>query len=143
MYHYTESGLQNVWLHNGYRRTRTAYGEGISIHDVPGLHRVIGRMLARRARLTGAGLRFLRKELGLSQKSLAVMVGTSEQNVSLWERRGRMPISADRLVRLVYLETIDGNVQVRTIMDQLQALDADDADRIELTEGRGGWKEAA
>jgi putative transcriptional regulator len=143
MYHYTESGLQNVWLRNGYRRVRTAYGEALSIHDVPGLHRVIGRALARRTHLTGGGLRFLRKELGLSQKGLAQMVGTSEQNVSLWERRGRIPVAADRLVRLVYLDAIDGNVQVRAIMGQLLALDAADAERIELAEGVKGWREAA
>ncbi len=143
MYHYTESGLQNVWLRNGYRKVPSPYGEGVAIHDVAGLHRMIGRTLARRARLTGAELRFLRKELGLSQKALAQMVGTTEQNVSLWERRGRMPVSADRIVRLVYIETIDGNVQVRTMMDQLQALDAANAERIEMTEGRNGWREAA
>ncbi len=37
MYHYTESGLRNVYLKNGYTITKTEYGEAISIKDVAGL----------------------------------------------------------------------------------------------------------
>lgn len=112
MYHYTESGLQNVWLKSGFKIHRTEYGRGVSIQDVKGLHRVIGKALACRPRLSGAELRFLRKEMGLSQGGLAAFLGTSEQNISLWERRGRIPKASDRLLKLVYLEKINGNVKV-------------------------------
>jgi len=64
MYHYTESGLQNVWLENGYSKVRTKYGTGVAIHDVDGLHRMIGKTIARKPRMTGAEFRFLRKQLG-------------------------------------------------------------------------------
>jgi hypothetical protein len=40
MYHYTESGLRNVWLENGVTRRKTAYGVATSIQDVDGLHKV-------------------------------------------------------------------------------------------------------
>jgi putative transcriptional regulator len=103
MYHYTESGLQNIWLVNGFTRVKTRHGVGVAIHDVEGLHRVIGKVLATKPKLTGSALRFLRKEMGMSQGALAALVGTSEQNVSLWERRGGIPRTADRLVRLIYL----------------------------------------
>src|SRR3546814_6244956 len=67
MYHYTESGLRNVWLANGYKIRNVGGEEAVAIHDVDELHRTIGRNLARKSRLTGAELRFLRKEMGLSQ----------------------------------------------------------------------------
>ena len=91
MYHYTESGLQNVWLKNGYTMKKTPYGKGASIQDIEGLHKLIGSLIAKKPKLTGAKLRFLRKEMGLSQRALGELVGTSEQNVSLWERIGDIP----------------------------------------------------
>ena len=45
MYHYRESGLDNVYLENGYRNHKTPYGEGVSILDTEGLHKVIGQTL--------------------------------------------------------------------------------------------------
>ncbi len=33
-YRYTESGVTNVWLANGYTIRKTKYGEGVSIHDM-------------------------------------------------------------------------------------------------------------
>jgi putative transcriptional regulator len=143
MYHYTECGLQNVWLENGYTIQKTPYGKGVSIQDVQGLHRLIGRALARRPKLTGAELRFLRKELGISQSALADLVGTSEQNVSLWERRGKMPRGPDRLVKVIYLEQLDGNVQVRKIIERLNNVDDEGKEKLRFKERSGRWKEAA
>lgn len=145
MYHYTESGLQNVWLENGYQVHKTPYGSGVSIEDIDGLHRLIGRMIARRPRLTGAELRFLRKELELSQRSLAELLGTSEQNVSLWERHGHIPKWGARLVKLLYIETLDGNVHVKRMIEQLNEQD-DNKQSDELrfkTNRQGHWKAAA
>src|SRR3546814_11999410 len=89
MYHYTESGLRNVWLANGYKIRNVGGEEAVAIHDVDELHRTIGRNLARKSRLTGAELRFLRTEMGLSQNRLAGLFGTSEPKVTLGERHGR------------------------------------------------------
>jgi hypothetical protein len=36
MYHYTESGLDNVWLANGYTVIETPYGKGVSVRDADG-----------------------------------------------------------------------------------------------------------
>lgn len=148
-YHYTESGLQNVWLENGYREIDTPYGKGVAIEAVEELHQVIGRSIAQRSYLTGSQLRFLRKELGLSQRSLADILGCTDQNVSLWERRGRMPRAADRLVRLLYLEKVDGNVKIQHLLDEIANLDqeikADDApmECLQLKSEGGHWREAA
>jgi DNA-binding transcriptional regulator YiaG len=144
MYHYTESGLRNVWLVNGYTVKQTPYGETVSIQDVQGLHRYIGSVIAHRPKLTGPELRFLRKEMGMSQKALADFVGTTEQSVSLWERRGRIPKAEDRLIKLAYLEMIDkkGNVKIKDTITRLNELDNTAFEQLKLTKARE-WKEAA
>jgi len=143
MYHYKESGLRNIWLVNGYVQKRTSYGEAVSIRDVDGLHKCIGSVIAEQPNLSGPELRFLRKELGMSQRELAAFVGTSEQNISLWERRGRVPRAADRIVKLAYLEMIkDGNIKIRETIDFLNQLDAKPLRTLKLEKARA-WKKAA
>ena len=147
MYHYTESGLQNVWLTNGYVVKKTPYGKSVAIHDVDGLHRIIGRSIANQPKLTGAELRFLRKEMEMSQAALALLVGTSEQNISLWERRGRIPKASDRLIRVLYLEHKFGNnVQIKALIERINALDKHAQEKMvfeRATNGNDQWKEAA
>ena len=143
MYHYTECGLRNVWLQNGYTVQKTPYGQGVSIHNVEGLHGLIGRSLANKPKLNGAELRFLRKELGLSQAALGRLVGTSEQNVSLWERRGHIPKASDRLIRLIFLEKIGGNVKIRELIERLSDQDSDGQHKLTFAQKAGNWKEAA
>jgi len=144
MYHYTESGLSNVWLSNAYTE-RVIHGEkAVSIPDSDQLHQVIGRALARKAQLTGAELRFLRKELGLSQARLGLIVGTSEQTVSLWERRGKIPIAVQRLVKFVYLAQLDGNEVVCEVLKRLIEFDTEAPEKKLVFEDiNTGWKEAA
>lgn len=142
MYHYTESGLQNVWLMSGYQIRRTPCGKGVSIQDVAGLHKVICNAIARKPSLTGAELRFLRKEMGLSQSSLAKLLGTPEQNVSLWERRGRVPRTSDRLIKLICLEYIQADVKIRELIDRLDEQDVKAQEKLRFEHNRA-WKEAA
>lgn len=88
MYHYTESGLDNVYLNDGYTIHKTVYGEGVSIEDTDGLHRAIGKWLVEMPKpLNGAEVRFLRLEMDQTQRDLAAFFGTSEQTVRLWERK--------------------------------------------------------
>jgi putative transcriptional regulator len=144
MYHYTESGLQNIWLANGYVKRETADGVAVAIHDLDELHDAIGRTLAMRPHLTGAGLRFLRQELNLSQRRLGEMLGASEESVSLWERKGKIPKSADRIVRALYLEKLDGNVHITQMIERLVTLDDRPDDRLVFTEDdAGAWRMAA
>jgi putative transcriptional regulator len=77
-YRYTESGLTNVWLANGYAIRKTKYGEGVSVQNVVGLHRALARALSNKPRLTGTEVRFLRKEMGHSQRGLGELLGVSD-----------------------------------------------------------------
>lgn len=124
MYHYTESGLDNVWLANGYTAHETPYGKGVSVKDADGLLEAIALRLVNKAgRLTGRELRFLRSLLCLSQQSLGKMVDATEQSVSLWERTGRVPKGADALVRMLVLEKLNGNGKVTEIIDRINTVE--------------------
>lgn len=139
MYHYTEIGLRNVWLANGYTEKKTAYGKAVAIEDADGLHKAIGRAVAMKTRLTGSEFRFLRKELDLSQHRLADLLGTSEQTVALWERKGKIPKTADRMVRAVYLESVDGNVKIKELIERAADLDRQADEKLIFQDTECGW----
>ena len=124
MYHYVESGLPNVWLSNGFVVKETAYGEAVAITDVKGLHDVIGKALAEKpAALTGSEFRFLRKELGLSQESLAEIVGVTGQAVAIWEKTDKVPTVNDRYLRGLYLEAKTGEADLMAAINSINKLD--------------------
>ncbi len=139
MYHYAECGLPNVWLRNGFVVKETAYGEAVAIEDVEGLHQEIGRMLAEQSGpLTGAEFRFLRKELELSQDSLAEIIGKSSQAVALWEKNDKVPMLADRLLRGLYLEATTGNARLMEAITHINRLDHS-LHQLQLS-FEGAWK---
>ena len=139
-YRYTESGLTNVWLANGFTLRKTKYGGGVSIHDVDGLHRALAQALANKSRLTGTEVRFLRKEMGLSQRGLGQLLGVTDQAVALWERKGRLPKTADRLLRLIYVEHDKGNAPIRATIQRINDMDSQDQEQIIAEEAKGGWR---
>ena len=145
MHRYVESGLDNIYLENGYRIHRTPYGEGISIEDTEGLNRAIGRWLVSRPRsLTGAELRFLRLEMEATQKDLAGILGTSEQTLRLWEkhRKKPMPGPADRLLRALYLEFTGKDESVRKMLERLAKFsDTDRRVKVRFRETSRGWQQ--
>lgn len=146
MLKYDDCGLRNVWLSNGFQYINVeGVGKCLEIKNIPALHSAIAHNLVKyKKRLSGAEIRFLRVEMGLSQKSLGDLVGVDEQTVSLWERSVRKPaLSAERVFRLLYLEHADGTTKVAEIINQLNDTDrqVDDAKRVFETT-RTGWKAA-
>lgn len=142
-YHYTESGLQNIYLSNGYKTRKTESGIAVAIADIAGLHNAIGRNIAAKGHMTGAEFRFLRKELDLSQTRFAMWVGVSEESVSLWERRGRVPKMACRFMQSIYLEKLDGNVRITEMVEHLANLDREEVERLVFEDTEWGWRESA
>ena len=41
MHHYTDGGLRNVWLANGYEIKKTPHGDGVAFQNLDGLTRSI------------------------------------------------------------------------------------------------------
>lgn len=143
MYHYTECGLDNVWLVNGYHIEEIDGESFVSFESADELHRVIGKSLAEKASLAGSEVRFLRKELGMSQRMLADFLGSSEQTVSLWERGANVPDSEARLLKVLYVEKVDGNVKVSELLECLIELDHKEQERLVFQDTGAGWKMAA
>lgn len=148
MFEYTSCGLSGVFLRNGYDVSETPYGEAVAIHNLDQLHRAIGlNIICRNATLSPEEVRFLRKELDLSQAHLAHIFGSSESSVRNWESTsdGRAEISgpADRMLRTLYKESVDGDGHVREMLEHISELNrVDHKERIELEKTLTGWQEA-
>lgn len=129
-YHYTECGLDSVYLVNG-----VSFVDGkMTIHDIDGLHRMIGQWLVTtRKKLSGEEIRFLRHEMELSQSSLARLLGVSEQSVLRWERRRKERENgnpaAERALRLLYLEQSTGNTSIAEALEAIADIE-DELDRL-------------
>jgi putative transcriptional regulator len=141
-YHYTESGLDNVYLLDGYTVHKTPYGKGVSIQNTEGLHKAIGKGLIEQPRpLNGAELRFIRTEMELTQRSLAGMIGTEEQTLRLWEKKRDqfMPGAAERLLRAIYSEFLGNDVHIKRMLEKLADLDRVEGGKACFTR-KNGWK---
>lgn len=111
-YQYLECGLDDVYLLNGFKRFESVRGTSVAIHGVDTLHRAIGLFLCRRRKeLSGKELRFLRREMLMSQVTLAHLLDVTEQTIHRWEAgKCRAPKAAENIVRLLYTEQTTGRV---------------------------------
>jgi len=148
-YHYTECGLENIYLINGFEITKTSDGdEEIFIHDIHGLHKTIGMMLVyKRGPLIGNEIKFIRTTLDFSQTSLAKLLGCSYQTVLLWEKN-KTPISssADRLLRIMFFQYLNPEKD-RTVYDLINEIadleavaDEQPPNKITLEEVSDQWR---
>jgi DNA-binding transcriptional regulator YiaG len=140
MYHYTECGLDNVWLENGYVTKKTAYGKATSVDDAIGLHKVLALNLTKKkGKITGKELRFMRTVLAMSQEGLGKCVGASEQSVSLWERTGKVPLYADSILRMIVSEKLNGNSKVTEVIERINTVERICNQRIVARESKHKW----
>ncbi|WP_454711406.1 hypothetical protein [Cupriavidus nantongensis] len=141
MYHYTDGGLKNVWLVNGYKVQKTPYGEGVSIEDLDGLCVAICLALAKKpSPLTGTEFRYIRSAgLMHSQAGLAKLLGNNEQAIARWEKTGKFPGWADKLVRLLYLARAEGNAPIASVIERINAIERAEKQKIVLRAAKSGW----
>jgi putative zinc finger/helix-turn-helix YgiT family protein len=104
-YHYTEAGLNKVYLKDitGYECQKC--GEIMPIiPNIKGLHRQIAlNLINKKNLLSGNEMVFLRKEMRLKAKELAQLVGVHKVTVSRWENeREKISPACDRLIRMLY-----------------------------------------
>lgn len=102
---YTEAGLPNVILRGVEIRLCPKCGEReLVIPRIEQLHRELAFAFAgRKAHLTPAEIRFMRKYLGWSGKDFARAMGVTPEQVSRWENGAPMGATAERLLRLMVL----------------------------------------
>ena len=103
MYHYTDGGLRNVWLANGYDIKKKPFGEGVAFRNLDGLTASICIVLNKKAgMLTGSGFRFIRSAgMLLSQPVLGKLMGIDGQSEAHWEKTSKVPRWADKLLNLL------------------------------------------
>ena len=145
LYHYTDSGLRNVYLKNGYSIKKTPYGRGVSIHDIAGLHQLLGMELVcnKAGKLSSTEIRFLRVEMDLPQVHLASLLGVSENTIRAWENnRGKITRPAELLLRTLYKQYADLDSDIRQAVEHLASLNRREG-KLVLIEGKKGWKTAA
>lgn len=143
MYHYTDGGLKNVWLQNGFELRTTPYGKGVAIHDVDGLTKAICLALAEKASsLSGVEFRYIRNGgMLLSQAGLGTMMGVDAQSVARWEKHGRLPKWADRMIRVLYLAHADGDQTVSSVVARITTVERLIHQKIVVREVRNkGWR---
>ena len=108
-YRYTECGLENVIIKDASFLKDDRGEEVVCIPNINGLHMAITRsILLRQSGMTGAELRFIRTEMGLTQAELADLVHREPLAISRWER-GERPIdsNAEALMRLLAMEKLE------------------------------------
>lgn len=103
--HYPQCGLDNVYLMNGFTRETIDGDETITIENLDGLWKAIGlHLVTRRKVLTPKEIRFLRRQMDLTQVGLAQYLRVSDQAVARWEKgESRLPGPADVAIRHAFL----------------------------------------
>jgi len=105
-YHYTESGLNNVYLLGVIQYKCGNCGEsGVEIPRINALHRLISRdMVCKKEKLSGDEVRFLRKQIRIKGKEMAELLAMKPETYSRWEN-GKQEVAPyhDRQLRLIYI----------------------------------------
>jgi len=128
-WHYRESGLDDVLLTNITLRvcTRCSIRRPL-IPAMDRIHETIARALALKSEaLTGAELRFLRKQLGMSAKGWAALMHVAPETLSRWENGASVVgPQSDVLARLLYLRICEerrGEFDSERIAERVGTLD--------------------
>jgi len=103
-YHFIECGLNNIYLINGFKRIIHNFKVEFVFEDLPELYQAIGRHICTKPFLTGAEFRFLRQELRMTQRTCSAKLGVTENMVSLWERKAKIPKMILAIMKGLYLE---------------------------------------
>jgi transcriptional regulator with XRE-family HTH domain len=148
-YHLKGMGLPNVYLLNGVSiDIDPNYGKLITIEDIPGLHHAIGlHIVTKPDEMSGEELRFLRKELGLTQEALAHRLRVNVQTVANYEKGKTGMAAAETAVRAMYaLHILPPEAQGSVIRNFVDAIMASrpETKLSEQSQRRiaGSWREA-
>lgn len=140
--HYTACGLDDVWLVNGYEIEEYDGESGVSVRNMDKLHDAISASLVKRKKmLTGKEVRFLRLQLDLTQSELARLLGCNGQQVARYEKgENRIAGPADRILRMLVREHLEGKVAVKDLLRALDEMDSRLNDRQVFTAAAdGNW----
>jgi hypothetical protein len=66
-------------------------------------------------------------------------LGIDGQSVARWEKTGKVPKWADKLVRLVFLAQAQGNEPISSAVERVKTVERLVKQRIVVKESRGQW----
>lgn len=128
-FHYKACGLDDVYLLNGFCLEDTDYGEAVSIQNVESLHCEIGLyIVSYKKTLSPSEIKFLRREMDMTQLELANKLGIDQQTVARYEKAETpIPGPADRYLRVLYcLSILPDEVRTRILDEITTLLESDD-----------------
>jgi DNA-binding transcriptional regulator YiaG len=107
-YRYTESGLDDIWLEGV-----TVYScpncevDSADIPDLEGLHKLIAKdIILTPLPMSGAELRFLRKETKLRLKDFAERLAVDPKTISNWETSDHLSKQTDVTIRVLVIAAL-------------------------------------
>lgn len=145
-FHYRRSGLDNIYLINGFEKEVIDGEEYVTVLDVDGLHEAIGiHLVTTRKTLAPTEIRFLRRTLDLTQAEMGRLIGQSDQQIARWEK-GENNISgpADRLLRLMFLYTLaecEEEQEPIEFLSKLDDLDSYPEEKVAFCNNGEDWLE--
>ena len=149
--HYTDCGLDNIYLSNGFDVEQVDGEEFVTVHNLDGLHEAIGlHIVLEKKAPNGSEIRFLRTEMGLSQHELGAKLGVSDQSVARWEKgHTDIPGTAVFSFKVLYVfSLISADQRDAVLAEYIHALDdlarSDEVgDKIRLVYTNEKWADAA
>lgn len=147
LFHYTQCGLDDVYLEGGVQVEETPYGEAFSVEHANELHEAIAKSIINDARpLRGQEARFLRVMLHLSQEAMARALGVDRATIIRWERAREKALSTmqDTAVRTTYASRAATDEFMVSVIKELQDADEKahgDAYRQVFESSNHGWRE--
>lgn len=149
-YRYRACGLDGIYLLNGYTIEQHDDEQHVTIRDLDGLHKAIGRHLVmHRKAISPREIRFLRNTLGLTQADLAQKLGNNSQSVARWEKGDcDIPGAAEKLLRAIFLVSIMDKEELKELLEKLETIlvggdldQLDDASQSVQFQLFGSWEE--
>ena len=122
MHRYTESGLNNIWLNNGYQLSEGC----LALEDKWNLHYVIAKQIInQKGKLSPDEFKYLRTEIKATQAVIGKALGVCESTIRNWEHnRSEISPIADRMMRLMYRSCADDKADLLKLLNGLMNEDS-------------------
>ena len=130
--HYTQCGLDNVYLRGLDLHIDDAGEEVLTIPGIGHLHKAIAlSVLSQKGNLSPLEFKFLRTEMGMTQAELAETLGKETQTVARWEKgKVAIPRAEEMLIRLLSYETLDLSPTAVTVRETSQIVCHNAVERV-------------
>ena len=125
MYQYKQSGLDNVWLVNGFEVISTPYGNAVKFENANELDGAIAKALLHKNEvMNGKEFRFLRQQIGMSQNDVARFMQLDVQTIARWEKEQvALPFANDAILRFLYSSYEEKDAQILPMIETMKIID--------------------